>query len=465
MPYSSNSELPKAVRQTVPEDKHSQFRQVFNSVYADTKSEQRAFQAAWSAIGKRQMDEDVFTNPAEARSRSHMLGFDGDIHTHEVGANVYYMPGKTHEDYLNYHKDLAGNLSEPEEEPEDGEDDLLARVLNAIIQEITKVDTSTLEAKAREHNEKHGGKGRVSASVLRQVYNRGVGAYKTNPSSVRPNVSSPEQWAMARVNNFLRTIRTGRFRSGKHDTDLLPAKHPLSTRKNDVWCGDDLPTEEDINKADKPLNKPFRLPAGSSKKFGVYVKDGDRTKKVTFGDPNMEIRRDDPKARANFRSRHSCDTATDKTSARYWSCRMWEKGTSVTDLTKDIEGKILKTDDEQRLVYGWASVITEKGERVVDRQGDVIEADTLVKAVNDFMEHIRVGKTMHTGEMTGRVIHSLPITKEIGESLGIQSDREGWIVAYKVYDDSVWERVKSGELAAFSIGGRAIKEKLEDESS
>jgi hypothetical protein len=73
----------------------------------------------------------------------------------------------------------------------------------------------------------------------------------------------------------------------------------------------------------------------------------------------MEIRRDDPKARANFRSRHSCDTATDKTTARYWSCRMWEKGATVSDLTKtEIEGKILKTDEEQRIVYGWASVIT-----------------------------------------------------------------------------------------------------------
>lgn len=461
MPYSSNSELPKAVRQTVPEDKHSQFRRVFNSVYEDTKSEQKAFQAAWSAIGKRQMDEDVFTNPAEARSRSHMLGFDGEIHTHEVGANVYYMPGRSHEDYLNYYKEL-GDCMEPEEE--DSGDNLLARVLSAVIEEIAKVETNTLSAKVKDHNEKHGDKGRVSVSILRQVYNRGVGAYKTNPGSVRPNVSSPEQWAMARVNNFLRTIRTGRFRSGKHDTDLLPSKHPLSTRKNAVWSGDDLPTQDEIHKADKPLNKPFRLPKGSSKKFGVYVKDGDKTKKVTFGDPNMEIRRDDPKARANFRSRHSCDTATDKTSARYWSCRMWEKGTSVSDLTKNIEGQILKADDEQRIVYGWASVITENGERVVDRQGDVIEADTLVKAVNDFMEHIRVGKTMHKGEQTGMVIHSLPITKEIGDSLGIQSDREGWVVAYKVYDEEVWNMVKSGELAAFSIGGRAIKEKLDEPS-
>jgi hypothetical protein len=205
------------------------------------------------------------------------------------------------------------------------------------------------------------------------------------------------------------------------------------------------------------LNKPRRL-QGQSKKFEVFVQSGDKVKRVTFGDPNMEIRRDNPEARANFRSRHSCDTAKDKTSARYWSCRMWEANTSVDEMTKNIEGQILKTDDEQRIVYGWASVVTENGVPVVDRQGDVIEADTLVKAVNDFMEHVRVGKTMHSGEQTGMVIHSLPVTKEICGSLGIQCNREGWIVAYKVYDDAVWAMVKSGELAAFSIGGRAVKE-------
>ena len=208
------------------------------------------------------------------------------------------------------------------------------------------------------------------------------------------------------------------------------------------------------------LNKPRRI-QGGAKKFEVFVQDGDKVKRVAFGDPNMEIRRDDPKARANFRSRHSCDTKKDKTTAGYWSCRMWETNTSVSEMTKtNIEGKILKTDDEQRMVYGWASVVTEDGEAVVDRQGDVIEADTLVKAVNEFMEHVRVGKAMHTGEQVGTVVHSLPITKEIGDALGIQSNREGWVVAYKVFDDGVWDMVKSGELAAFSIGGRAIKEEL-----
>lgn len=384
-----------------------------------------------------------------------------------------------------------------------------------------------LQNKVKEHNKKS--KHKVTMRMLEAVYDRGVGAYRTNPASVRPNVKSPEQWAMARVNSFLRIVSGSK--SANHDKDLLPSSHPSKSktkkmlkaqyandvfttemearsRSMDMGCGgaihvheidgqavympcgsheeyldyyrndeDKAPSEdrlealrvivqevmkEEFAKAEYQgekvtLNKPRRL-SGGNKKFEVFVQDGDRVKRVTFGDPNMEIRRDDPKARANFRSRHSCDTKKDKTTAGYWSCRMWEGGTSVSDLTKNIEGQILKADDEQRMVYGWASVVTEKGEPVVDRQGDVIEPDTLVRAVNKFMEHVRVGKEMHKGDQIGAVIHSMPVTKEIGESLGIQSDREGWVVAFKVYNDDVWAKVKSGELAAFSIGGRAIKE-------
>jgi len=208
------------------------------------------------------------------------------------------------------------------------------------------------------------------------------------------------------------------------------------------------------------LDKPFRLPDGSGKKFGVYVKSGDGVKKVTFGDPNMEIRRDDPNARANFRSRHSCDTASDKTSARYWSCRMWESGTSVSEMTKDVEvqGQILKRDDEERLAFGWAYVSTVKGEVSLDHSGEFIRPELLAKAATNFMLSMRTAKRMHSGESIGEVIHSMPLTNDVAKALGIQSDREGWIIAIKVHDEQVWQDVKSGKLAAFSIGGRALKE-------
>ena len=58
----------------------------------------------------------------------------------------------------------------------------------------------------------------------------------------------------------------------------------------------------------------------------VYVKDGpkeDDVKVVRFGDPKSKIRRSNPKARKNFRSRHNCDSPGPKTKARYWSCKEW----------------------------------------------------------------------------------------------------------------------------------------------
>ncbi len=70
------------------------------------------------------------------------------------------------------------------------------------------------------------------------------------------------------------------------------------------------------------------------KKFKVFVKNANgNVVKVGFGDPNMEIKRDDPERRKNFRARHNCDTATDRTTPRYWSCKMWTKK-PVSDITK-----------------------------------------------------------------------------------------------------------------------------------
>ena len=88
-----------------------------------------------------------------------------------------------------------------------------------------------LTKKAEDHNEDVGdvASKRTNVRTLSAVFRRGVGAYKTNPGSVRPTVTSPEQWAYARVNSFLYVLRNGKFRSGKHDTDLLPKGHPLSS--------------------------------------------------------------------------------------------------------------------------------------------------------------------------------------------------------------------------------------------
>lgn len=82
------------------------------------------------------------------------------------------------------------------------------------------------------------------------------------------------------------------------------------------------------------LNKPFRTPDGP-KKFGVHVKnDKGNTVLVRFGDPTMDIKRDDPERRANFRARHGCDDPGPKWKAKYWACKTWERGQSVADILK-----------------------------------------------------------------------------------------------------------------------------------
>ena len=87
------------------------------------------------------------------------------------------------------------------------------------------------------------------------------------------------------------------------------------------------------------LNKPFRL-KGENKKFGVYVKnDKGNIVQVKFGDPKMDIKRDSPDKRRNFRSRHNCDSPGPKHKARYWSCKMWSTS-SVTDILGKIDKHI-----------------------------------------------------------------------------------------------------------------------------
>ena len=76
------------------------------------------------------------------------------------------------------------------------------------------------------------------------------------------------------------------------------------------------------------LNSPRRIgrgePGYGRKKSVVYVQtDNGTVKRVMFGDPNMEIRKDNPGARKNFRARHNCDNPGPKTKARYWSCKVW----------------------------------------------------------------------------------------------------------------------------------------------
>ena len=108
--------------------------------------------------------------------------------------------------------------------------------------------------------------------------------------------------------------------------------------ENDLYSDLEI-TEAEYQGRKVTLNDPIR---GGSKKFYVYVKDGDKIKKVSFGDTTgLSIKRDDPGRRASFRARHNCDNPGPKTKARYWSCYQWRAGAKVDNQYKQYNGEKL----------------------------------------------------------------------------------------------------------------------------
>lgn len=137
------------------------------------------------------------------------------------------------------------------------------------------------------------------------------------------------------------------------------------------------------------LNNPMR--SDGPKKFKVYVKnDKGNVVVVHFGDPDMEIKRDDPDRRKNFRARHNCDDPGPKWKARYWSCKFWSSK-SVTDL---IQGgnemhisEMIKAAKKAVWVPGRGDQSTVNKWQLTGRKSDRYKAATLPwlkKYVRDF---------------------------------------------------------------------------------
>jgi hypothetical protein len=83
------------------------------------------------------------------------------------------------------------------------------------------------------------------------------------------------------------------------------------------------------------LNKPFYTP-GEPKKSAVYVKNpANKVVIVRFGDPDMTIKKSNPERRKNFRARHNCAEAKDKTTPKFWSCAAWGLAIVLSVLTSN----------------------------------------------------------------------------------------------------------------------------------
>jgi predicted kinase len=128
--------------------------------------------------------------------------------------------------------------------------------------------------------------------------------------------------------------------AGEEGTTKLKKKYqddtPGETCEEDwgCWCTEESLLESELHEAEYQgkkvtLNKPSRSSDGK-KKFYVYVRnDKGNIIKLGFGDPNMEIKRDDPDRRKSFRARHNCSDPGPKWKARYWACYNWRAGKKV----------------------------------------------------------------------------------------------------------------------------------------
>ena len=226
--------------------------------------------------------------------------------------------------------------------------------------------------------EKKSDKSGISYSILKQVYDRGADTW------VEQCNMTVEQWAFARVNTFIANGKTDAdlwekvqlnnmftekvLEWGTDDariayaqstpgqsSEIVDAKYSADTalkvmnnantqrikklfdEETEECCGDckdsdelteevnwkQVLTEAEYQGKDVSLNKPFYTPDGPKKSAVYTMGPNGKVVIVRFGDPNMEIKRDNPERRSNFRARHNCDDPGPKWKARYWSCKAW----------------------------------------------------------------------------------------------------------------------------------------------
>lgn len=209
-----------------------------------------------------------------------------------------------------------------------------------------------------------------------------------------------------------------------------------------------LSNEIRASKDKKVLNKPFRTSKGP-KKFSVYVKnDKGNVVKVNFGDPNMEIKRDDPARRKNFRARHQCDTNPGpRWKARYWSCKMWESKKSVTDYTS--KGSI---DD---IVHQWDGItlweeadLLKLAPYLSNAQEITEEIETETEEVNEEAAEMAMAQLAYIADYSRDLLQKLRTNPSMGEEI------EPWVLSkitimedylFSIYNYLVYSEVSENE--------------------
>lgn len=126
--------------------------------------------------------------------------------------------------------------------------------------------------------------------------------------------------------------------------------------------------------------------------------------------------------------------------------------------------KVAKINEDEQLVFGWASVSADvEGRLVVDSHGDVIFPEELEKAAYEYVLFERAAGERHEGGQVGSIVESVVLTQQKAEAMGIDAPYTGWWIGVKIDDPEIFAKVKSGEYEMFSIEGTAFVEEMETE--
>ncbi|MBK4723448.1 hypothetical protein JJL56_31855 [Azospirillum sp. YIM DDC1] len=142
------------------------------------------------------------------------------------------------------------------------------------------------------------------------------------------------------------------------------------------------------------------------------------------------------------------------------------KGTSPDRFT--LSANICKVDDDQRLVFGWFSIVEIDGQPVTDREGDRIAPNELEPAAYGHVLNARVASDTHVLIGVGKLVESCVFTVEKQQAMvasliamGIPAVMDlhcvGWWGGYYITDDKVWAEIKAGNYVSFSIGGTGTR--------
>ena len=130
--------------------------------------------------------------------------------------------------------------------------------------------------------------------------------------------------------------------------------------------------------------------------------------------------------------------------------------------------RIMKSDDEKMLAFGWANVsMRVDGDLSEDWQADIIEPEELENAAYEYVLLYREGGEMHERGGVAVLIESVVFTEEKMQAMGIPAGTlpVGWWIGFKITDKDVWEKVKNGTYQMFSIEGEAERVEVRAENT